>query len=170
MAILIWTTKISIYPDGKLTQALVQQRFSDVIYPTDIQWHHNIICINFFFSFPLAKPEVSKWALGSNTGLLQSKQNSLMHVIWTSNKIMVWVDLSEWWVMNRSPSMIKVFLRIIKVGKDDGCQIKEIWFGETRLYAVEILRLFKKYKEEYSIMTKEICKLGPFIKDSFTNV
>lgn len=47
MAILIQMTKIPIYLDSKLTQALVQQRFSDVICPTGNQLH---ICINCFFT------------------------------------------------------------------------------------------------------------------------
>lgn len=37
MAILIWRTKTTIYPDSELTQTLVQQTFSDVIFLTGNQ-------------------------------------------------------------------------------------------------------------------------------------
>lgn len=67
-------TKITICPDSELTQALIQQTFSDAIFPTGNQL---CICINwvvFFFHFPLTTPEISKQALGSNNALLQNKQ------------------------------------------------------------------------------------------------
>lgn len=65
---------------GKLTQALIQQRFYDAICTAGNLLHHNIMCTNCFSAFPLAKPEISEQALGSNTELLQ-KRSSLMHVI-----------------------------------------------------------------------------------------
>lgn len=78
MAILIQMTKITIGPDSKLTQDLVQQRYSVVIFAIGNKFH---ICINCFFCFPLATPEISKQALGSNTVSLQNNQNLPMHAI-----------------------------------------------------------------------------------------
>lgn len=61
-----------MYPDSELTQALIQQTSSDVIFPTGNQL---CICISWvFFYFPLATPEISKQALGSNNALLWNKQ------------------------------------------------------------------------------------------------
>lgn len=72
MAILIQMTKITIYPDSKLTKGLVQQRSSDVIFPNGNKFHY---LHTLFFRFPLATTEISKQALGSNTGSLQNNQN-----------------------------------------------------------------------------------------------